>query len=74
MGSCGVSLSELTCLAHSMGGFLSLMSAAGDRGLFQRLVACSPMVRMKVRGNTAVISKGFDNKRIPSIRSILWSI
>ncbi|CAB1099836.1 unnamed protein product [Ectocarpus sp. CCAP 1310/34] len=45
--SCGVRTSQLTCLAHSMGGLLSLMAAAGDRGLFQRLVVCSPMIMMK---------------------------
>ncbi len=49
LGSCGVQASQLTCLAHSMGGLLSLMAAAGDRGMFQRLVVCSPMLRMKVQ-------------------------
>lgn len=55
VGSCGVGASELTCLAHSMGGLLSLMAAAGDRGLFQRLVACSPMLRMKARYSSTVV-------------------
>lgn len=31
-----------------MGGLISLMAAAGERGMFQRLVTCSPMLRMKV--------------------------
>ncbi|CAM9343325.1 unnamed protein product [Scytosiphon promiscuus] len=47
VGSCGVEASELTCLAHSMGGLLSLTAAALDQRLFQRLVVCSPMIRMK---------------------------
>ncbi|CAM9115894.1 unnamed protein product [Pylaiella littoralis] len=47
VGSCGVHESQLTCLSHSMGGLISLMAAAGDRGLFQRLVVSSPMLRMK---------------------------
>lgn len=49
VGSCGVDPSQLTCLAHSMGGLLSLTAAASDQRLFQRLVVCSPMIRMKVR-------------------------
>lgn len=48
VGSCGVRKSQLTCLAHSMGGLISLMAGAGDRGMFQRLVVCSPMIKMKV--------------------------
>eukprot|EP00752_Nemacystus_decipiens_P005003 g4549.t1 len=47
VGSCGVRTSDLTCLAHSMGGLISLMAAAGERGMFQRLVVCSPMLKMK---------------------------
>lgn len=48
VGSCGARASQLTCLAHSMGGLISLMAAAGERGMFQRLVVCSPMLKMKV--------------------------
>eukprot|EP00903_Cladosiphon_okamuranus_P011977 g11248.t1 len=47
VASCGVRTSELTCLSHSMGGLISLMAAAGERGMFQRLVVSSPMLRMK---------------------------
>lgn len=50
VGRCNVDPSSLTCLAHSMGGFISLMAAADGwaKSKFQRLVVCSPMIKMKV--------------------------
>lgn len=50
VGRCNVDPSRLTCIAHSMGGLISLMTVADGwaKSRFQRLVVCSPMVKMKV--------------------------